>query len=148
MWAVAVAAVAAYPVYRFAMPLDEVDAQSEQGGLCLMAFEGSMVGGRLPSSVDCLSPEARWRVTERFDAPAGPAPCRDLPADKGYETGMEWRSSDGEVLCLTVTPFTTFKDYEAIGTMPFNFNHADFEEMKTRLLAATGGQPDPAGEAG
>ncbi|MEU8140072.1 LppU/SCO3897 family protein [Streptodolium elevatio] len=148
LWAVAVAAVAAYPVYRFAMPLDDVDAQSGQEGLCLAAFEGSLVGGRLPSSVDCLSPEARWRVTARFEVSSGSTPCRELPADKGYETGMEWRSSDGEVLCLTVTPFTTYQDYESIGTMPYEFNSADFDELKTRLLAATGGQRDPAGEAG
>jgi hypothetical protein len=138
LWTLAVLAVAAYPVYRFAIPHDEADAGSDGKATCLAAFEGSLVGALRPADLDCASPEARWRVTSVVKPGSDPTPCRSLPADKGYETGMEWRGPDGTVLCLTVTPFTTFHDYEAVGTMPYAFNQADFAEMKKRLLAATG----------
>lgn len=149
LWTAAVVAVAAYPVYRFAIQSDEVRAGGDSGDdSCLAAFDGPLVGATLPAAVDCLAPGARWRVTARFDPSSNPNPCRELPADKGYETGMEWRSPQGEVVCLTVTPYTTYEDFDSVGTTQYDFNQADFETLKARLLAAAGRQSDPAGEAG
>jgi hypothetical protein len=136
LWTAAVLAVAAYPVYRFTLDNDGTGAGGGAEGACLTAFAGDLVGAPRPPDVACTSPQAHWRVTAVLKQ--GAAPCRSLPPDKGYASGLEWLAPDGSVLCLTMTPFTTYQDYEAVGTMPYAFNQADFERLKQQLLAATG----------
>lgn len=137
LWALAVCAAAAYPVYQFVIPHD-AEAQS---ATCWGEFAEIMVTAPRPPVVDCGLISARWRVTAVVKPSDNPTPCKDLPKSKGYEPGMEWRAKDGTVTCLTMTPHTSWRDYEKIGTMPYAFNHADFDEIKLRLLAATGQQP-------
>lgn len=137
------AAAAAYPVYRFVLRDDARGKADAQVGTCLAAFDGFMGAAPRPATVDCAAPAARWRITAVFGADHGAVPCRSLAPDKGYEAGLEWRDAQGGFVCLTVTPYTTYDDYGDAGTVPYDFNEADFARLKSRLLAATG---QPAGQ--
>lgn len=138
------AAAAAYPVYRFVLRDDADPKPDAQVGTCLAAFDGFMGSAPRPATVDCGAPAARWRITAVFGTDHGAVPCRSLAPDKGYEAGLEWRDAQGGFVCLTVTPYTTYDDYGDAGTVPYEFNEADFARLKSRLLAATG---QPAGQS-
>ncbi|NUU25324.1 MAG: hypothetical protein HOV68_28045, partial [Streptomycetaceae bacterium] len=79
LWTAAVLAVAAYPVYRFALDRDTAEAGSAAEGTCLAAFAGDLVAAPRPADVPCGSPDAHWRVTAVLGTARDAAPCRSLP---------------------------------------------------------------------
>ncbi|MDI2132793.1 LppU/SCO3897 family protein [Yinghuangia seranimata] len=147
MAALLIAGAAAYPVYLLVGDSGSVDAGSGQAGTCLAPFGGFLPEAQRPATVDCASAQARWMITAVLPPTAEGAPCRNLAADKGYQAGFEWRDGDGKTLCLTMTPNTTYEDFDNVGTQPWGFNRADFDALKQKLLAATG-QNHPGAKTG
>ncbi|MDI2127430.1 LppU/SCO3897 family protein [Yinghuangia seranimata] len=115
------------------------DATDAKVGDCLSQWSGVITVSQMPDIVDCGTDKARWKVASRHDDTTDTKLCTSEADAKGVISALYWSGSGKKaVLCLAMTPATTYQDVTGIGITPFGFNEQAFQQLKEQSLKASG----------